>query len=126
MDEMQAEQEAQEAHYRSFSSIKSMSHSDHYDDNVAAAFTQRQWLVELTYAQTRHVVAVYRAEARTPQEAVRIADRRAQLATKENYKLRPGNLISHRILPDCDEVREQLGVGGPKTRPKFYSNMRAG
>ncbi len=98
-------------------------------NHVVSAFYKRSFLVELEFAHHRFVVAISDLEMEgeqtfavtTPDEALTIARRRALRVFKEKPL---GGVISWRVLPDCAEAREELGVGGPITRTEYSDTWR--
>lgn len=89
------------------------------DSNVCAAFYRRQFLVALKYDNHSFVVAINTldlqgekyVEVKTPEHARQIAMNRARASFKD-ARLDLGALISAKVLPDCSETRETMGVSG--------------
>jgi hypothetical protein len=93
---------------------------------IVSAFNKRAYLVELAFEEGKFVVAIANIEdhepavrgkamlIETPQQALDLAQKRAKSSIKTL-----GDLISSRVLPDCSESREELGVSGPKTRTEY-------
>lgn len=98
------------------------------EDQIANAFYRRKWLVELIFSRSKYVLAVNDLEARTPNEAINIAYRRAKSAIYDtrlySRDLQLGEIVSSKVLHDCEETREILGVNGEKYKIE-YLNMRA-
>jgi hypothetical protein len=98
-------------------------------NHVASAFYKRSFLVELEFTERRFVVAISDLEVEgektfavtTPQKALTIARRRALRVFKDEPL---GGIVSWRVLPDCAEAREELGVGGPITRTEYSDTWR--
>jgi hypothetical protein len=92
-------------------------------NHVKDAFTFRQYLVKVVYAQKAFVVSIKNTEASNAEEAVDMAAQRANLSYLE-VGASLGNLMAFDVSEDTPENREKLGVGGVEDRIEYESGWR--
>lgn len=80
-------------------------------NHVRDAFTFRQYLVKVFFAQCSFVVSIKNTEAANAEEAVKTATQRAALAHLE-AGVSLGNLMDSAVCEDTPENRKILGVEG--------------